>query len=63
MNVTGIWNDKNTTGAAIAMVLVACGAVLTALTDNNVDTIPDWNVFITAITAAVGLLLSGGVNK
>lgn len=63
MNATGIWNDKSTTGVGIAMIIVAVGAVLTAITDGNPDTVPDWNIFVTAIVAAVGLFISGGIEK
>jgi hypothetical protein len=47
-----------TTGAGVAAILVAGGAALTALTDADPATHPDWAALIAAIIAGVGLIFA-----
>ena len=51
-------NNKNTTLAGIAAILVAVGAVLTALFDGNDATLPDYTAAIAAVIAGVGLIFA-----
>jgi uncharacterized membrane protein YhiD involved in acid resistance len=52
-----------TTGAGIAAILVAVGACLTALTDNNPVTVPDWGSLAAAVLAGVGLIFAKDNKK
>jgi hypothetical protein len=52
-----------TTGAGIAAILVAVGSVLTALTDNDPLTVPDWGALSAAVIAGVGLIFAKDNKK
>lgn len=52
-----------TTGAGLAAILVAGGAALTALTDADPLTNPDWASLLAAIIAGVGLLFARDADK
>ena len=52
-----------TTSAGIAAILVAVGAALKALTDNDPATVPDIGACIAAIMAGVGLILAKDATK
>lgn len=52
-----------TTGAGIAAIIVAVGAALTALTDNDPLTIPDWGSLIAAVMAGIGLIFAKDNKK
>jgi hypothetical protein len=52
-----------TTGAGIAAILVAIGAALTALTDNDPVTTPDWAAVLAAGIAGVGLIFAKDNDK
>ena len=52
-----------TTGAGIAAILVAVGSVLTALTDNDPLTVPDWGSLSAAVIAGIGLLFAKDNKK
>lgn len=45
-----------TTLAGIGAIFVAVGGAVTALTDNDPATVPDWTTAIAAIAAGFGLL-------
>lgn len=51
-------NNRNTTVAGIGSILVAVGAVLTALFDGDPLTVPDYPTAVAAILAGVGLVLA-----
>ena len=44
-----------TTAAGIAAILTAVGAAMSALSDNDPQTVPDWGAVIAATIAGVGL--------
>lgn len=50
--------DKNTTIAGIGAILVAVGAVLTAMFDGDPATTADYASAIAAVIAGVGLILA-----
>lgn len=52
-----------TTGAGVAAIMVAGGAALTALTDENPNTHPDWAALIAAIIAGIGLIFAKDNSK
>lgn len=52
-----------TTGAGIAAILVAVGSVLTALTDNDPLTVPDWGSLSAAVIAGIGLIFAKDNKK
>lgn len=52
-----------TTGAGIAAILVAAGAALTALTDNDPTTNIDLASLLAAVLAGVGLLFARDGDK
>lgn len=52
-----------TTGAGIAAIVVAVGSVLTALTDNDPLTVPDWGALAAACIAGVGLIFAKDNKK
>jgi hypothetical protein len=52
-----------TTGAGVAAILVAVGSVLTALTDNDPLTVPDWGALSAAVIAGVGLIFAKDNKK
>ena len=51
-----------TTGAGIAAIVVAAGAILTAMTDNDPETNPDWAALVAAVIAGVGLIFAKDGN-
>jgi hypothetical protein len=52
-----------TTGAGVAAIMVAGGAALAALTDNNASTVPDWPALIAALIAGIGLIFAKDNSK
>jgi hypothetical protein len=52
-----------TTGAGIAAILVAIGAALTSLTDNDPITTPDWAAVLAAGIAGIGLIFAKDNDK
>jgi hypothetical protein len=52
-----------TTTAGIAAILVAVGAALKALTDNDASTVPDIGACVAAVMAGVGLILAKDAVK
>lgn len=52
-----------TTGAGIAAIIVAIGAALTSLTDNDPVTVPDWGSLVAAVMAGVGLIFAKDNKK
>ena len=52
-----------TTGAGIAAIMVAGGAALTALTDADPTTKPDFAALIAAIMAGIGLIFAKDNKK
>ena len=52
-----------TTGAGIAAIMVAGGAALSALTDTDPTTQPDWAALIAALIAGIGLIFAKDNNK
>lgn len=52
-----------TTTAGIAAILVAVGAALKALTDNDPSTVPDIGACVAAVMAGVGLILAKDAVK
>lgn len=51
-------NNRNTTVAGVGAILVAVGAMLTALFDGDAATVPDYASAVAAIIAGVGLILA-----
>ena len=51
-------NNKNTTFAGIGAILVAVGAICTALFDNDPLTLPDYTAAIAAVLAGIGLIFA-----
>jgi len=51
-----------TSGAGIGAILVAVGSALTAVTDGNPATVPDWGSVIAAVMAGLGLLFARDNN-
>ncbi len=47
-----------TSSAGIAAILVAVGTALTALTDGDPATLPDWGAVVAAVIAGIGLLFA-----
>jgi len=47
-----------TSAAGIGAILVAIGSAVTAITDNDPMTIPDWGAVIAAVIAGVGLIFA-----
>ena len=56
-------NNRNTTVAGIGSILVAVGAVLTAIFDGNPETVPDYATAVAAILAGVGLIFAKDAKK
>jgi hypothetical protein len=50
--------DKNTTIAGVGAILLSVGAVLTAMFDGDVTTVPDWTTAIAAVIAGIGLIMA-----
>ena len=61
--INSILKNWKTTAAAIGMLLVAVGPVISALADGDPSTQPNWNLFLPEILAAIGLLFSRDANK
>jgi len=59
-NMTKNWK---TTGLGVAAIMTAAGAALTALTDGNDATVPDWGALIAAVIAGVGLIFAKDSDK
>lgn len=55
--------NKNTTIAGIGSILVALGALLTALFDGDVTTAPDYATAVAAIVAGLGLIFAKDAKK
>jgi hypothetical protein len=51
-------NNRNTTIAGIGAILVAVGAMLTAMFDGNANTVPDFPSSIAAVIAGIGLIFA-----
>lgn len=51
-----------TTAGGVAAILAAVGGAITALTDGNPSTNPDWSTVIAAVTAGLGLLFARDHN-
>ena len=56
-------SNRNTTVAGIGSILVAVGAVLTALFDGDPLTVPDYATAVAAILAGVGLIMAKDAKK
>ena len=56
-------NNRNTTVAGIGSILVAVGALLTALFDGDPATLPDYATAVAAILAGVGLIMAKDAKK
>ena len=52
-----------TTGAGIAAIMVAGSAALSALTDTDPATQPDWAALIAAVIAGIGLIFAKDNSK
>lgn len=55
--------NRNTTMAGIGSILVALGALLTALFDGDPATSPDYATAVAAIVAGVGLIFAKDATK
>lgn len=55
--------NRNTTMAGIGSILVALGALLTALFDGDPSTAPDYATAVAAIVAGVGLIFAKDARK
>lgn len=56
-------NNKNTTIAGIGSILVAVGAVLTAMFDGDATTAPDFASAAAAVIAGLGLIFAKDAKK
>ena len=56
-------NNKNTTIAGIGSILVAVGAVLTAMFDADATTAPDFASAAAAVIAGLGLIFARDAKK
>jgi hypothetical protein len=56
-------NNRNTTIAGIGSILVAVGALLTALFDGDPATLPDYGTAVAAILAGVGLIMAKDAKR
>ena len=56
-------NNKNTTFAGVAAILLAVGAVLKAYFDGDPATVPDFATAITAVIAGIGLIFAKDAVK
>ena len=61
--INSILANWKTTGAALVMAVTAFIPVLKALTDGDPATIPNWNLFVPELIAAIGLLFARDSNK
>ena len=55
--------NRNTTIAGIGSILVAVGALLTALFDGDAATVPDYATAVAAVVAGLGLILAKDARK
>lgn len=55
--------NRNTTMAGIGSILVAIGALLTALFDGDPATSPDYATAVAAIVAGIGLVFAKDAKK
>lgn len=55
--------NKNTTIAGIGSILVAVGALLTALFDGDAGTAPDYATAVAAVVAGLGLIFAKDARK
>jgi hypothetical protein len=55
--------NRNTTIAGIGSILVALGALLTALFDGDAATLPDYPTAVAAIVAGLGLIFAKDAKK
>lgn len=55
--------NRNTTIAGIGSILVAIGALLTALFDGDATTAPDYATAVAAIVAGLGLIFAKDARK
>jgi hypothetical protein len=56
-------NNRNTTIAGIGSILVAVGALMTALFDGDPATLPDYGTAVAAILAGVGLIMAKDAKR
>jgi hypothetical protein len=61
--MNAIAKNWKTTGLGVAAILTAAGAALTALTDNDPATLPDWGALIAACIAGIGLIFAKDADK
>jgi hypothetical protein len=57
-NVAVILRSWRTTLAGVILILDAVGHVAYTLLDSNPETVPDWNMLVAVIVAAVGLIFA-----
>ena len=62
MNINNMSKNWKTTGAGVAAIVVAAGAILTAMTDNDPATNPDWAALVAAVIAGIGLIFAKDSN-
>jgi len=62
MSLNNMSKSWKTTGAGVAAIVVAAGAILTALTDNDPATNPDWAALVAAVIAGIGLICAKDSN-
>lgn len=55
--------NRNTTVAGIGSILVAVGALLTALFDGDPSTVPDYATTVAAILAGIGLVMARDAKR
>lgn len=55
--------NRNTTVAGIGSILVAVGALLTAIFDGKPETIPDYATAVAAILAGIGLIMAKDAKR
>lgn len=60
LRAAGSWK---TTAVAVLIAVVAIANALIAMWDGDPATMPDWNVAVTALIAAVGLFLAKDGDK
>lgn len=70
VKVTGIYpirrkrmKSYKTTGAAIAALIVAAAAVISAYVDGDPETVPNWSVAIGIAVASIGLFFARDNDK
>jgi hypothetical protein len=55
-------NSWKTTTAGIGAILVAIGAAMKAMFDNDPSTVPEWGAVVAAIIAGIGLIAARDNN-